>query len=110
MAVWAVVLWVLAGPAPAAATDTGAATEDADGDGFSVSEGDCDDGDELIGPTALEVCGDQIDNDCDGLFEEDCDFRAQMGELRGGGGCGEGLAATFVLLPGVLLLRRRKRG
>jgi len=55
---------------------------DADGDGFGVAEvslkscelpdgytgdmTDCDDGDATIHPEAVEICGDGIDNDCDG--------------------------------------------
>jgi hypothetical protein len=34
--------------------------------GYSTSAGDCDDGDDLIHPSAPDVCGDGIDNDCDG--------------------------------------------
>lgn len=54
---------------------------DEDGDGFSVEgelcgcgEMDCDDGDPLAYPGAEEVCGDTLDNDCDGdVDEEDSD-------------------------------------
>ena len=44
-------------------------TYDFDGDGFSESQGDCDDTDDSINPNAIEVC-DGIDNDCDGLIDE----------------------------------------
>lgn len=37
---------------------------DRDGDGYSVAEGDCDDGNAGINPGAAEVCGDGIDNNC----------------------------------------------
>src|SRR5688572_12105566 len=40
--------------------------EDADGDGFSRSKGDCDDCTMAIGPAAMEVPGNMIDEDCDG--------------------------------------------
>ena len=43
---------------------------DADGDGFSASNGDCDDNDNLAYPGADEVC-DEVDNDCDGDIDED---------------------------------------
>ena len=53
---------------------------DADGDGFGywfpstqdVQAGsDCDDGNAQVNVNALEVCGDNIDNDCDGLVDDD---------------------------------------
>jgi hypothetical protein len=39
---------------------------DADGDGFTVCEGDCDDTLTSVQPDAAEVCSDGLDNDCDG--------------------------------------------
>lgn len=49
-------------------TGTGAdtASPDADSDGYTLSEGDCEDSDPGVHPGAVEVCGDGIDNDCDG--------------------------------------------
>ena len=44
------------------------ADRDGDGDGFDVD--DCDDANPLINPSATEVC-DGVDNDCDGLTDED---------------------------------------
>lgn len=43
----------------------GPATEDADGDGFSIDQGDCDDGDSSSYPGAEEL-PDDLDHDCDG--------------------------------------------
>ena len=43
---------------------------DADGDGYSDEEGDCNDGDASINPAAEELC-DEIDNNCDGEIDED---------------------------------------
>jgi hypothetical protein len=47
-----------------------AAGEDADGDGFDTNV-DCDDGDPLVNPAAMEVC-DGLDNDCDGFIDGPC--------------------------------------
>src|SRR5690606_10504743 len=35
---------------------------------------DCDDTDNTINPSATEVCGDGIDNDCDGVIENGCPY------------------------------------
>src|SRR5687767_45756 len=45
---------------------------DADGDGFTVEEGDCDDTDAAVYPEAPEVC-DGKDNDCEGTVDDDFD-------------------------------------
>jgi hypothetical protein len=51
---------------------------DDDGDGRSLCGGgepgsyDCDDHDGTIYPGAVELCGDGIDNDCDGLVDDKC--------------------------------------
>jgi len=42
------------------------AVDDLDGDGFTVSQGDCDDYNFSINPGATDVCGDGIDQDCNG--------------------------------------------
>ncbi|MFZ5480891.1 MAG: putative metal-binding motif-containing protein, partial [Myxococcota bacterium] len=54
---------------PADPRDTGTAGCDADGDGACAPE-DCDDHDPTAHPAAEEVCGDGVDNDCDGALDE----------------------------------------
>jgi hypothetical protein len=44
---------------------------DADGDGF-CADVDCDDHDAAVHPGAAEVCGDGLDNDCDGVVDNGC--------------------------------------
>ena len=39
---------------------------DEDGDGVTIRDGDCDDGDATIFPGAAETVGDGIDSNCDG--------------------------------------------
>lgn len=58
-------------------------TMDLDGDGYSLAQGDCDDRADaahlamakLRHPGAMDVCGDGIDQDCDGIADNDpsCD-------------------------------------
>ena len=45
---------------------------DADGDGVCV-EDDCDDNDPNASPSAPEVCGDNVDNNCDSRIDEGCE-------------------------------------
>lgn len=44
---------------------------DIDGDGFDPSQ-DCNDANPMVYPGAPELCGDGLDNNCDGLFDESC--------------------------------------
>jgi len=48
-------------------------SDDLDGDGWSVSQGDCDDGDPERHPNAEESCN-RIDDDCDGTTDESSDI------------------------------------
>lgn len=54
--------------------------QDSDGDGYSVND-DCDDNNAQVNPDAKEVCGDGIDNNCDGNVDEGC----AIGDLIEGG-------------------------
>ncbi|SKB44783.1 putative metal-binding motif-containing protein [Daejeonella lutea] len=51
---------------------------DADGDGYTAvgacegTKNDCNDNDASISPAASEVCGDGIDNNCNGIIDEEC--------------------------------------
>jgi large repetitive protein len=49
---------------------------DHDGDGFTVDDGDCDDDDASVYPTAAELC-DGVDNNCDGTIDEPDSLDAQ---------------------------------
>jgi len=49
---------------------------DADGDGWTVDDGDCDDGNADVYPGAPEIC-DGLDNDCDGTTN-DCVFEGDF--------------------------------
>ncbi len=80
---------------------------DRDGDGFSETEGDCMDVSPTedperaalaatVYPGATEVCGDLVDNDCDGWFDNlpACTTPAMSATVRGGGFCGVGPAGA----------------
>jgi hypothetical protein len=45
---------------------------DKDNDGWTPDCGDCDDSDPTVNPGAGEVCGDGIDNNCNGQIDEGC--------------------------------------
>jgi len=44
---------------------------DRDGDGYGLAE-DCNDDNPYVSPSAPEVCGDLVDNDCDGAIDPGC--------------------------------------
>jgi hypothetical protein len=48
-------------------------TADDDGDGQSVAAGDCDDHNMMVKKGATEICGDGLDNDCDGVADRSHD-------------------------------------
>lgn len=48
-------------------------TGDLDCDGWTRSDGDCDDRDHRVHPGRSEVCGNEVDDDCNGAVDEDVD-------------------------------------
>jgi hypothetical protein len=98
----------------AAPVDTAILAEDADDDGWTVGQGDCDDEKAAINPGKPEVCFDPVDNDCSGFADEQCDDSARLGSLEGGGACtgGGNIAGTgaVLLVPLLLAGRRARRG
>ena len=105
------VLLALGLAGPARAQDSGETLEDADGDGFTVAEGDCDDDEIWANPGQEELC-DDIDNDCDEAVDEDgvCDD-ALVGpclcacDVTAGS---TGTVGGLALVLGIAMLRRRE--
>ena len=62
---------------------------DADGDGFTIEEGDCDDDDPWIGPHVSEVWYDGLDEDCDGGSDYDQDGDGHDASGYGGDDCND---------------------
>lgn len=72
--------------------------------GFSAQDGDCDDEDAALNPGAEAICGDDIDNNCDGAPDCEDPRDATQAELllaQIAGESGSALGAA-VLLPGDL--------
>ncbi len=61
--------------------------EDADNDGFSPCDGDCDDDDDDVHPDAVETPGDGVDSNCDGSDGEDGDGDGHGSPESGGDDC-----------------------
>ncbi len=71
--------------------------QDADGDGFSTDEGDCDDGIPAINPAETDIAGDGIDQNCDGTDGTDMDGDGDPNVASGGTDCDDTDASV---LPG----------
>lgn len=52
--------------------------EDMDEDGYSLAQGDCDDTNATIHPGAAEICGDGLDQDCDGVADRSVDGQGNV--------------------------------
>ncbi len=72
--------------------DTGSSAEprgsiDGDGDGYAAAEGDCNDTDPNIAPTATDIVGDGVDQNCDGVDGTDSDGDGRASTVSGGDDC-----------------------
>ena len=91
----------------------GADGYDADGDGSSPEDGDCDDDEPWVSPEAVEACND-IDDNCDGTVDEGCesDTAAAADTSKDAGACGcgaTGSAPAAGLMLAAALVRRRRQ-
>ncbi|MFM2161993.1 MAG: hypothetical protein RLZZ383_1505 [Pseudomonadota bacterium] len=60
---------------------------DDDGDGVSEEQGDCNDRDRSVGPAAVEVAGNGVDDDCDGSLYAEGEDDDRDGVTVDGGDC-----------------------
>jgi hypothetical protein len=67
--------------------DTQAPSTDLDGDGYTEADGDCDDGDAEVHPGAVDMVGDDVDSDCDGIDGQDADADGYASVQSGGDDC-----------------------
>lgn len=68
--------------------DTGSTLPvDADGDGYTSDDGDCDDTNPGINPSSTDIVGDLIDQNCDGIDGTDMDRDGFASEISGGDDC-----------------------
>jgi MYXO-CTERM domain-containing protein len=95
---------------------------DADGDGYTIAEGDCDDTDPTVNPGADDDTGDDIDQDCDGVDGVAIDTNGQfdthnyiaasgLTDEKGGCACASGPnpGGLGLLVVLALALRERRR-
>ena len=63
--------------------------EDLDQDGFRVEDGDCNDEDPNVSPSALDLYGDGVDQNCDGMDGIDGDKDGFASVISGGNDCND---------------------
>ena len=63
--------------------------DDADGDGYTEADGDCDDSNAAVSPDGIEVYYDGIDGNCDGANDFDADGDGHVSTAYGGTDCDE---------------------
>ena len=68
--------------------------DDADGDGFTEADGDCDDAEATTNPAATETYYDGVDSDCDGESDYDADRDGHTSSVFGGTDCDESDASV----------------
>jgi hypothetical protein len=76
---------------------SGCAKDDFDRDGFTTEEGDCDDQDPNISPTAADLVGDGHDQNCDGTDGVDADGDGWASEASGGSDCDDTDADSTII-------------
>ncbi len=69
--------------------------DDADRDGYSIEEGDCDDNNPGISPVAIDLAGDQTDQNCDGADGIDSDGDGVGSDAWGGQDCDDADASVY---------------
>lgn len=74
-------------PTPDTGVPADDATIDADSDGYTAEDGDCDDRNATINPAASDVVGDSRDQNCDGIDGTDMDRDGFASESSGGEDC-----------------------
>ena len=68
--------------------------DDADGDGYTEADGDCDDDDSTTNPAATDTWYDGVDSDCGGEDDYDSDGDGHRSTAYGGFDCDDGDSAT----------------
>ena len=69
--------------------DVAEAPDDADGDGYTIDDGDCDDDDAAVNPGVDEVWYDGVDSDCNGASDFDQDADGHASDEHGGDDCAD---------------------